>query len=146
MSVANIQIDASMGAFAPPRRAGDDHYYSGYPPIHVDVTFMIAANFTDANYGAGLAMLSRVITYFQGTPVLTRERAPDLPDEFDRIGVELVSLDFAELSHLMSATGARYVPLVLYRLRRLPFVGPAIAAAAPAVQSAGGDPAAGRRG
>jgi len=147
MSVVSLQVDASTGAFVPPKLSAADSYYSGYPPLHLDVLFVVAAQFTDSNYEAGIAMLSRVIAWFQETPFLTRENAPSLPADVDRVAVEMVSLDFAELSHLLSATGVKYVPLVLYRLRRLPFAGPSVAAAAPAVRAAGaGDPLGGRMG
>jgi hypothetical protein len=147
MSVVSLQIDASTGAFVPPQPTGSDWYHSGYPQLHLDVVFMVAANFTDANYEAGLAMLSRVIAFFQESPVLTHESAPRLPPGLDKVAIEMVNLDFAQLSHLLSAAGVKYVPLVLYRLRRLPFAGPSLAAAAPVVRAAGaGAPLDGREG
>jgi hypothetical protein len=147
MSVVSLQPDASAAAFARPQPAGGDAYYRGYPALHLDVVFMVAANFTDSNYEAGLGLLSRVIAFFQQTPVLARESAPALPADLDKVVIEMVNLDLAQLGHLLSAAGVKYVPLVLYRIRRLPFAGSSAVALAPAVRAAGaGDPLGGPTG
>lgn len=98
---------------------------------------MVAANFTAANYGAGLSRLSTAICYFQETPVFTRENTPALPANLDRLTVEFVSLDFAQMGHLLTATGSKYRPSAVYRLRRLPFVGAPLGGIAPPVRSTG---------
>jgi hypothetical protein len=105
----------------------------------------VSANFSDSNYDVALAMLSRVIAFFQETPVFTRDSAPGLPADIDKLVVEWVTLDFAQSSHLLTGIGAKYVPFALYRIRRLPFAGESVASAAPAVRSAtAGDPPGGR--
>jgi hypothetical protein len=135
MSVVSLEIDA-MDAFVAAKPTGTDWYASGSAPLHLDVVFMVAANFSDSSYEAGLALLSNVIAFFQETPVLTPENAPGLPAGLDTVAIEMVKLDPVQLSHLLSAAGVKYVPLVLYRLRRLPFEGGSVAAAAPAMRSA----------
>ena len=137
MSVVHLQTDASTGAFSSPQLTKDDRYFTSYPALHVDAYILVAANFTDSNYEVGLSLLSMVISFFQEAPVLTHGNAPSLPPELDKLVIEFVSLDFSQLSHLLTATGSKYVPMVLYRLRRLPFSGPAVAGVAPAVRSAG---------
>jgi hypothetical protein len=137
MSLVNLQSDARAGNFVAPQLTGDDSYFTGYPPLHLDAYIIIAANFTDANYEAGVALLSMIISFFQQTPVFTHENAPSLPPEMDKLVIEFVSLDTSELSHLLTATGSKYVPMVLYRLRRLPFAGPSVVGVAPAIRSAG---------
>ncbi len=137
MSVVHLQTDASAGAFASPQLTNDDRYFTGYPSLHVDAYVLVAANFTDSDYEVGLSLLSMVISFFQETPVLTHGNAPSLPPELEKLVIEFVSLDLSQLSHLLTATGSKYVPMVLYRLRRLPFSGSAVTGVAPAIRSVG---------
>jgi hypothetical protein len=134
MSLVNLQSDASSGTFVQPRLT-DDQYFASPPPLSVDALVMLASHFDDANYTIGLARLSTLISALQAAPVLTREDSPKLPRETDRIVVEFVSLDLSQVSSLMLATGAKYAPFALYRLRRLPFSAPAGAGVAPAVRT-----------
>jgi hypothetical protein len=138
ISVVGLQADASTSGRSAPSLGKDDRYYTGYPPLHVNLYVMIAANFSDVNYEAGLARLSAVISFFQRSPVLTRANTPSLPDGMDQLVIEFASLDFAQLSHLLTATGRRYVPMVFYRLRRLSFSG-AVAAVAPPIKASSPD-------
>jgi hypothetical protein len=137
ISLVSLQNNDNIGSLAQSRLGGDDRYYTGYPPLLLDAYFMVAANFTSANYEAALSRLSAVIYYFQQTPVFTRDTIPTLPATVDKLAVEFVSLDFAQMGHLLSATGSKYLPLVLYRLRRVPFVGASTGGVAPAVRSIG---------
>jgi hypothetical protein len=137
MSVIGLQSDASAGLFAAPNIAADDRYYSSPPPLHLDAFVMVAANFAGSNYETGLSRLSSAIYFFQSTPVLTRNNTPQLPDDMDKLAIEFVSLDFAQMAHLLTALGMKYMPFVVYRLRRLPFDARAAAGGAPAVSATG---------
>lgn len=134
MSLVNLQSGASSGTFAEPRLA-DEHYFASPPPLSLDALVMLAAHFDDANYEAGLARLSTLIASLQAAPVLTRDDSPGLPQEIGRIVVEFVSLDLGQVSSLMLATGAKYAPFALYRVRRLPFSAATGAGVAPPVRS-----------
>jgi hypothetical protein len=136
ISLINLQNESSTGAFVAPKLAQDDRYYSSPPALNLDASVMISANFDDSNYEVGLARLSSVIASLQRTPVLTHDSAPDLPAELDKLVIEFVSLDLAQMSNLMTATGAKYAPFALYRLRRLPFSSPAGLGAIPTVRAA----------
>jgi len=140
ISLVNLQSDASSGSYRAPQLAEDDRYYDSPPPLMLDALIMISANFDDSNYEVGLARLSAVIAFMQRTPVLTGETMPDLPEPFDKLAIDFVSLDLSQVSSLMLATGARSAPFALYRLRRLPFTagaGAGIALAVKAVAAAG---------
>ncbi|HEX8622833.1 MAG TPA: Pvc16 family protein [Allosphingosinicella sp.] len=141
ISLVSLQSDSSTGTYEPPSITRDDWYTSKFPPLYIDLYFVIRADFSDMNYEAALGMLSRVIGYFQESPVFTHDNSASLPAGLDKLVVEFVNLDFAQQSHLMTSTGMKYVPCVLYRVRRLPFAGAAISQAAPSVRSVGaGDP------
>lgn len=145
LSLVSLQSDGITGAYEQPGLNNADWHTSRFPPLYVDLYFIVRADFSEVNYEAALGLLSRVIGYLQESPVFTHDNAPSLPAGMDKLVVEFVSLDFAQQSHLMTWTGMKYVPSVLYRVRRLPFAGAAISQAAPAVRSVGaGDPPGGR--
>src|SRR5215210_5300754 len=50
MSVMSIQADSSTGAFAAPNMGAGDLYPVASPPLHLDVYFLLAANFRADNY------------------------------------------------------------------------------------------------
>lgn len=147
MSLVALQSDVSTGTYAQPTLNKSDWHTSTFPPLYLDLYLLVRADFSELNYESALGLLSRIIGYLQETPVLTHVNAPSLPDGMEKLVVEYVSLDFAQQSHLMTWTGMKYVPSVLYRVRRLPFAGASISQAAPAVRSGGaGDPPGGRAG
>lgn len=136
LSVVSLQSDTSTSAFVPPSIGRDDRFPVAAPPLFVDVHLLAMANFPEGNYATGIGMLSRVISYFQETPVFTPQTAAELPEGMDKLAIEFVNLDFAQANNLLAACGAKGLPHVLYRLRRLPFAGPAISGTTPAVRSA----------
>ena len=136
MSLVSLQSDVSTSSFVPPSFGRDDRYYTTTAPLYIDAHVMFAGTFDNQHYESGLAQLSRTISFFQETPTLTRENSPNLPPEMDKLHIEMVSLDLAQASHLLTMTGARYCPFVLYRMRRLPFAAQAITSVAPAIRSA----------
>jgi len=135
MFVVSLQHDASTGTYAAPAQGRNDLYPISAPPLMMDAFFLLTANFTGVNYPAGLEMMSRAISYFQSNPVITHAEAPDLPEEVDRVAVEFVSLDFAQANNLLMLTGLKCFPFLLYRIRRLPFAGPAILGVAQPVRA-----------
>jgi hypothetical protein len=122
MSLVSLQVDASSGFFpANAPGGGGDMFPTVAPPLFVDAHVMFAPNFTRRNYGTGLRMMSRIIAWFQETPVLTRADVPELPEALDRLAIEFTNLDFSQQSDLATLTGIKGLPILLYRLRRLPF-------------------------
>ena len=96
------------------------------PPLYLEVRLMFLANFVERAYGDGLSALSRLIACFQQTPVLTHGTTPLLSPALDRLTLDFDTLGPADLAHVMSMHGARYLPSVFYRLRLLPFVSSAM--------------------
>jgi hypothetical protein len=134
MTVASIQEDASIGNYKPPRQGAGEGFGIGSVPLFLDVYVMFISCFTGANYAAGLGLLSRIIGFFQENPVFEGNAAPELADRMERLTIDYVGLDFAQSSSLATVMGLKGQPFVVYRLRRLPFDGPAIGGVAPAVK------------
>ncbi|MBB5710803.1 Pvc16 family protein [Sphingomonas xinjiangensis] len=136
MTVAAFQVDASLGAYQMPRLGTGDSFGMASAPLFLDTYVLFVSCFADAAYATGLAALSRIIQFFQEHPVFDGAHAPDIDARMGPLAIEYASLDFAQASHLSSLAGLKGQPFLLYRLRRLPFAGPAIADVAPAVRRA----------
>ncbi|MCD2324187.1 DUF4255 domain-containing protein [Sphingomonas sp. IC-56] len=136
MSLAAFQADASVGAYQTPRIGAGDGFALASAPLFLDACVLFVSCFADAGYATGIAALSRIVQYLQEHPVFDGASAPDIGLRMGALAVEYVSLDFAQASHLSSMAGLKGQPFLLYRLRRLPFAGPAITDVAPAVRQA----------
>jgi hypothetical protein len=91
------------------------------PPLYVDLHLMFMANFTEKNYGDGLAALSRLIGYFQQTPFFDQTNAPALTPGLDKLTLEFENLSPVDVNYVMSMLGTRYLPSAFYKLRMIPF-------------------------
>jgi hypothetical protein len=89
---------------------------------------MFMANFTERTYQDGLAALSRLISYFQQTPVFTLQNAPDLSPQIDKLTLDFENLTPVDVNYVMSMLGTRYLPSAFYKLRMIPFTSTAMQA------------------
>jgi hypothetical protein len=142
MTVYNITREAFASSYTPAAAAGPGaNPASGLPvtspPLYLDVHVMFMANFTERSYDDGLAALSRLIGFFQQTPVLTQQNAPDLATAIDQLTLEFENLTPVDVNYVMSMLGTRYLPSAFYKLRMIPFVSSAMAARTYPVTGAG---------
>jgi hypothetical protein len=91
------------------------------PPMHFNLYLMFVANFPDPNYSESLRYISLVIEFFQGSQVFDRSNMPMLSSNVEKISFEYVNLDFRELSNVWGLVGLKYMPSVIYKLKRLSF-------------------------
>jgi hypothetical protein len=134
MSVASIQNDTSMTAYKAPKAGAGDQYAIAAAPLFLDVYVLFVSCFTAGTYQTGLGLLSRIIAYLQENPVFDEASSPDIGRQMGKLVIEYVSLDITQSSNFASLMGLKGLPFLVYRLRRLPFDGPAIAGVAPAVR------------
>lgn len=130
MCVHSITRETAISTYASPASTNNANGLPGSlavgsPPLFIDVHLMFMANFTD--YAVGLAALSRLISYFQQTPVFDRTNAPSLAPGMDKLALEFENLGPVEVHHIISMLGTCYLPSVFYRLRMIPFVSSAMA-------------------
>ncbi len=135
MSVYNLTRETSISTYQPTQSAGQRHKAGDSlavvsPPLYVDVHLMFMANFAERNYSDGLAMLSRVISYFQQNPVFTQANAPGLDPDIDKLTLDFDNLSPVDVNYVMSMLGTRYLPSAFYKLRMLPFTSLAMQARA----------------
>jgi len=96
-----------------------------WPPLYVDLSVLLYANFQNQSYSQGLMLISRAIAFFQQNPFFTHANLPDLPASIDKLTINYESLDFSALHDLMGMLGVKYLPSACYRVRTIPFSGQA---------------------
>jgi hypothetical protein len=120
MTVTNIIRERSNGAL--PGQQLD---------LAVDLGFI--ANFQPTQYGEGLMALSLVISCLHQYPLLTPQIQSDLPADVEKVSLEMINHDPADLNHLFGMMGMKYQPAVFYRLRLLPYRAESLRARTPLV-------------
>ena len=102
VTLVNVERDGSNQMFGSGLARGD-------MPIHINLYVMFASYF--ANYLESLKFLSGVIGFFQANPNYIHDG--------NTIRIELYNPDFKEVSNVWSATGAKYLPSVIFKFRTL---------------------------
>ncbi len=131
--LANMQTENIISTFSKDKLAEGNKYVSVTPPVYINLFLLFYANYADANYRNGLAMISGTIFFFQQNPVFTQNSLPGLNSAIDKLTFEMVNMDMAEHNYLMGLAGTKYLPSALYKVRMLPFVGQSIQGQTPAV-------------
>lgn len=91
--------------------------YKKRPPINLNLYLLFAAN--HSNYLTALEQLSNTIGFFQSKPLFTPENSPGLPAGVEKVTMELISLNFQELSNFWTAIGSNILPAAIYKLRMI---------------------------
>lgn len=92
--------------------------YKTNPPIQLNLYVLYTAYFP-RNYNEALKFLGLVIRFFQGKQVFTPNDTPGLPDEVEKIAIEIHNLDQHNLSMLWGTLGAKYMPSVAMKIRMI---------------------------
>lgn len=131
MCVYNITRETTVNTYqrnmaASQNERPSDAYAIVNPPLFLDVHLMFMANFAESKYGDGLAVLSRLISFFQQAPYFNRDNAPQLAPEIDKLTLEFENLNPVDVNYVMGMLGTRYLPSAFYKLRMIPFKGTAM--------------------
>jgi hypothetical protein len=126
MTVYNITREAFASSYKPALPAAlGTHPEQGLavrsPPLYLNMNIMFMANFAERGYSDGLAALSRLIAYFQQTPVFTPQNAPQLSPSIEQLSLDFENLSPVDVNYVMSMLGTRYLPSAFYKVRMIPF-------------------------
>jgi len=89
------------------------------PPLNLNLHILVAANFRTAKYQDALALLSAAIRCFQATPVIDRSNYNDMPNDIEKLILDIENTDLNEASNLWGIMGGKYLPSIFYKVRML---------------------------
>lgn len=137
MCLANVEYEVAMST--PGRNAVrmGNAFSAVAAPRFINLWVLFMANFLNERYPDGLDMISRTIAFFQENPAFTHESDPQMDPNISRLTLEMINLDLTQLNYVTSMLGAKYVPMVCYKLRMLPFTSETVQAMVPPVRSTG---------
>ena len=94
---------------------------------------MYSAYFSSENVDEAFKFLTALIAFFQRKTVFTPQNTPMLSPQIDKITFEMINLDLNEMSNLWAAIGAKYIPSVIYKVRKISITEEAIIADVPII-------------
>ena len=100
-----------------PRSSSGGRMAVSADPVHLNIFFMLCANFDPDNYMEALKVLSHSVQFFQSYPMFDQQNAPEMADGLEQISCEINNLAEDTNSHLWGIHGGRYVPSVHYKMR-----------------------------
>ena len=86
-------------------------------PLHLDIYFMLASAYEADTYEEGLKLMSAALMYFQASPIITPQSAPEMPQGLQQLSIEISNLQAEEIGQLWGNLGGRYVPSVMFKMR-----------------------------
>ncbi len=87
------------------------------PPVHLNLYILFSANYT--NYDESLKFISGVISFFQAKNTFTRSNSPSIPVGIDKVILDMLSMEYQDISYMWGILGNKYLPSVVYKLRML---------------------------
>jgi hypothetical protein len=90
------------------------------PNVKLNLYLLISAY--NKNYEDGLKFMSKVVSYFQANSVFDKNEsnpaiAEAMPDEVDRIVMELYSASFEQQNQIWASLSTGYIPSVIYKVK-----------------------------
>lgn len=118
ITLTNIEKDT-----IPHQRGADHTVYSGQhvlqggQPLYINISVVVAAHFTGANYPESLKFVSHLMAFFHRHCIFDHQNSPDMPSGIERIQMEIENIQRNDLNAMWSMLGGRYLPSVSYRIR-----------------------------
>ncbi|WP_077000838.1 DUF4255 domain-containing protein [Variovorax sp. KK3] len=85
------------------------------PPIKLNLVLLLSARYQQ--YAQALRTLSHTMAFFQARPVFTPADSPALPDNLERLSIDLVTYGPEQLNQMWTCLGAKHLPSAVYRVR-----------------------------
>jgi hypothetical protein len=101
------------------RLAPDGTRHATQPEIRLNLYVLFVARYKQ--YEDALRYLSLIIQYFQNNRLFNHHSAPELPETFEQLVVELITLPFSEQNEVWNSLRMTYHPSVLYKVKMVVF-------------------------
>lgn len=135
MALSNVAFDEAQRD----RRAGMHGEPPNMPPpVHLNLSFLVAAAHDADGYAEGLKLLSAALEFFQAFPVFTPQEAPGMPAPLSQLAVEPMSASADELRQIWRLHGGSYLPSTLFKLRGVVIDAADVSALQPAIPAVRG--------
>lgn len=117
LTLVNIKEESVLKNIPPNVYSEGSHLGLTNKPTHFNLYILFSANYSGIRYEDAMKFLSEVLYYFQAVPYFNHSNMPELDPNIEKLVFEVVNLDFADLSHLWSVMGGKYLPSILYKVR-----------------------------
>ncbi|MEN0037344.1 MAG: DUF4255 domain-containing protein [Cellvibrio sp.] len=115
--LTNIEKDTVPQSVTSRASGFDGRALVGSRSVHLNLSVILAANFSGSNYAEALKFISKAIAFFQMQPVFDKHSSPDLDSRIDKLVLDIENLNIQDLSNLWGLLGGKYLPSVYYRVR-----------------------------
>jgi len=115
--LTNIEKDTLPQSTTARASGFDGRALIGSRSVHLNLSVILAANFSGSNYAEALKFISKAIAFFQMQPVFDKHSSPDLDSRIDKLVLDIENLNIQDLSNLWGLLGGKYLPSVYYRVR-----------------------------
>jgi len=115
--LANMEKDTMPQRQTQYLSSSNDRLAVSIKPLYLNLSVVIAANFTGANYQESLKFISQVVTFFQQQPVFDHHNSPDLDPRIQKLILDIENVPRHDLSSMWGMFGAKYLPSIIYRVR-----------------------------
>ncbi|MCB9267868.1 MAG: DUF4255 domain-containing protein [Lewinellaceae bacterium] len=115
----NLEEETTMRQADIFRQEKNGQSFPALPEIRLNLYLLFVANRSD--YKTSMNHLSLVIRYFQSRRVFDHKNTPALPEEVEKLTVELITLPFAQQNEVWNALRTSYKPSILYKVRMVVF-------------------------
>jgi hypothetical protein len=115
LTLVAVEEERTLRAQLPQRVRVDSREVELHPPLHLNLTLLLAARF--ARYDQALGFLSQALTFLQAQPVFTPQTHPSLDERIEKLVVEMLAYGPEQLNQTWACLGAKYLPSALYRVR-----------------------------
>ena len=101
------------------KRDGDGNFFRVQSSIRLNLFILFVSRFK--GYRQSLNYLSQVIQYFQRERVFIQENESALPNEVEKLILEMITLPFSQQNEVWSSLRTTYLPSVLYKIKMVVF-------------------------
>src|ERR1700751_3666890 len=77
--------------------------------LNMNLEVLFAANFNGINYAEALKFISTALSFFQNNTVFQKTNYPNLPENIDKLELELINLSPEDTNYIWNTLGAKYM-------------------------------------
>lgn len=115
--LANLEKDSMPQRQPQSYNSPDGRQLVTSKPLYLNLSLVIAANFTGANYQESLKFISHVVSYFQQNPVFDHQNSPELASNVEKLILDIENIHRNDLNSMWAMFGAKYIPSIIYKVR-----------------------------